>query len=84
MSLPTTTAPKSTTPLRVTVLGPTGLGGSAIAVELLNRGHHVTGMSRNPEKLGKHENYKTKKVDLSTVGMDELTRLLKDTDVVIE
>jgi putative NADH-flavin reductase len=75
---------KAAKPLNIIVLGPTGLAGSAISIELLNRGHHVTGMSRNPEKLGKHPLYSTKKVDLSKVQPDDLMELLKGVDVVIE
>jgi len=77
-------AQKTRNPLKVVVLGPTGLGGSAISIELLNRGHGVVGMSRNPEKLGKHKNFYPKHVDLSSVRMDELTEMLKGCDVVIE
>ena len=51
-------------PLKIIILGPTGLAGSAISIELLNRGHHVTGIPRNPEKLGENALYSTKKVDL--------------------
>jgi len=75
---------KTKSPLKFAILGPTGLGGSAISVELIHRGHHVTGMSRNPEKLGKHELYQTTKVDLTKVSMDDLTAMLKGFDVVIE
>lgn len=76
--------PKAATPLDVVVLGPTGLAGSAISIELLNRGHHVTGMSRNSDKLGEHPLYKTRKVDLTKVQPDDLVELLKSVDVVIE
>jgi len=76
--------PKTRNPLNILVLGPTGLGGSAIAVELLNRGHQVRGASHNPQKLGKHENYNTKQVDLTKATIDELIQLVKGYDVVTE
>lgn len=34
--------------LSVTVIGSTGYAGSHTCIELLARGHHVTGVSRNP------------------------------------
>jgi uncharacterized protein YbjT (DUF2867 family) len=79
-----TQVPKTQNPLRVIVLGPTGLGGSAMSIELLNRGHHVTGMSRNPQKLGNHERYHPVSVDLTKVGPDDLIELFKGCDVLIE
>jgi len=63
MSL-TMAIPKAKRPLKIAVLGPAGFGGSYLCVELINRGHHVTGVSRNPDKLGKHNLYSTTRVDL--------------------
>jgi len=76
--------PKTSNPRKVLVIGPTGLGGSAITIELLKRGHHVTGMSRNPQRLGNHPNYSTISVDLTKASFDELTKLFQGYDVVVE
>jgi putative NADH-flavin reductase len=37
--------------MKIAVIGATGNAGSRIVAELLNRGHHVTGIARHPEKL---------------------------------
>lgn len=34
--------------MRIAIIGATGMAGSAIATEALNRGHHVTALSRRP------------------------------------
>ena len=34
--------------MKVAVIGITGMTGGPVAEELLSRGHHVTGISRNP------------------------------------
>ena len=39
--------------LKVAVLGPTGQCGSCVVEELLSRGHHVVGISRNPPETWK-------------------------------
>lgn len=44
--------------LNVAVIRPTGLTGSHVVVELLNQGHSVTGLSRNPGSIGTHPRYK--------------------------
>lgn len=51
-------------PIKAGVIGVTGMTGSHVAVELLNRGHQVVGISRNPSKLGHYERYEPKAVDL--------------------
>jgi len=76
--------PKAKKPLKIAVLGPAGFGGSYLCVELINRGHHVTGISRNPEKLGSHKLYSPLSVNLETSTSDELAEALKGFDVVIE
>ncbi|OQV05090.1 hypothetical protein CLAIMM_09883 [Cladophialophora immunda] len=50
--------------LSVLVVGATGHGGSYLSLELVNRGHFVTGMARRPEKLGTHPLYTPKVFDV--------------------
>lgn len=76
--------PKTKKPLKIAVLGPAGFGGSYLCVELINRGHHVTGISRSPEKLGSHRLYSTISLNLEKASSDELAEAFKGFDVVIE
>jgi putative NADH-flavin reductase len=70
-------------PLRVGVIGPAGFGGSYLCVELLNRGHTVIGISRQPEKLGKHERYIPRPVDIDEVYVEELAKKFEGIDVLV-
>ena len=70
-------------PLRVGIIGPAGFGGSYLAVELLNRGHTVIGISRNPEKLGKHERYIPRSIDIDNVSISELAKAFDGMDVLV-
>jgi uncharacterized protein YbjT (DUF2867 family) len=76
--------PKAKKPLKIVVLGPSGFGGSYLCVELINRGHHVTGISRSPEKLGSHKLYTAKSVDLEGASVEELAAAFEGHDVVVE
>ncbi|KAL1620812.1 hypothetical protein SLS56_009479 [Neofusicoccum ribis] len=69
--------------LRVGVIGPAGFTGSYLCVELIKRGHHVIGMSRSPEKIGAHEKYTPRKVDVDAQSIDELAAAFKDVDVLV-
>jgi putative NADH-flavin reductase len=71
------------TPLRVGVIGPAGYGGSYLCVELLNRGHTVVGISRTPAKLGKHERYTPRSVDINQVSVAELAKHFEGIDVLV-
>ncbi|CAH0046012.1 unnamed protein product [Clonostachys solani] len=71
------------TPIKVGVIGVTGMTGSHVAVELLNRGHQVVGISRNPTKLGQHERYEPREVDLKALPIEEIATALKSLDVVV-
>ena len=73
----------SSTPLRVGVIGPSGFGGSYLSVELLNRGHTVIGISRNPSKLGQHPRYEPRSVDIDQVSIPELAKSFSDIDVLV-
>jgi uncharacterized protein YbjT (DUF2867 family) len=70
--------------LKVAVIGATGYVGSHVCIELLARGHHVTGISRRPEKLGSHLNYSTKSVDLECTSIEELVDAFSGQDVVVK
>jgi putative NADH-flavin reductase len=70
-------------PLRVGVIGPAGFGGSYLTVELLNRGHTVIGISRRPEKIGKHARYIPRPVDLDAVSISELAEKFGGIDVLV-
>ncbi|KAF2168574.1 hypothetical protein M409DRAFT_21324 [Zasmidium cellare ATCC 36951] len=69
--------------MRCAVIGPTGSLGSHICLELLNRGHDVVGVSRSPEKLGRHERYQPKSFDLAGGTIEDLEHVLKDVEVVV-
>ncbi|KAK7191707.1 hypothetical protein DPSP01_008064 [Paraphaeosphaeria sporulosa] len=70
-------------PLRVGVIGPAGFGGSYLCVELLNRGHSVIGISRSPEKLGSHERYSPRSVDIDAISFSELAKHFEGIDVLV-
>ncbi|KAJ4345462.1 uncharacterized protein N0V89_011593 [Didymosphaeria variabile] len=69
--------------LKVGVIGPAGFGGSYLCVELLNRGHNVIGISRKPEKLGSHERYIPRSVDIDSVSISELAKHFDGLDVLV-
>ena len=78
--------------LRVAVIGPTGLTGSHTVVEvipsislmkLLNRGHSITGISRNPNSVGTHPRYKGVTINVFDAPTEEFANVLKGHDVVI-
>lgn len=69
--------------MRVAVLGPTGFGGGNVSIELLNRGHHVVGISRNPAKLGTHEHYMPRQINLEKASIAELVQAFEDAEVVV-
>ena len=51
--------------------------------QLLNRGHTVTGISRNPNSIGTHKNYKGVSLNVFDTPTDEFAAALKGHDVVI-
>lgn len=69
--------------LRVGVIGPAGFGGSYLSVELINRGHTVIGISRTPEKLGKHQRYIPRPVNIDEVSISELAEKFEGIDVLV-
>jgi putative NADH-flavin reductase len=67
--------------MKVALIGATGYVGSRILAELLQRGHRVTGLVRNPETLTAHPNLTAIRADVLRV--DELSKILNDHDAVI-
>ena len=68
--------------MKIAVIGATGNAGSRIVEEALKRGHEVTAIARNPEKLGgARPNLVPKKGDAH--NPDALAKLLAGHDLVI-
>ena len=42
--------------MKIALIGATGFVGTAVLAELLQRGHHVTALARNPAKLAPQPN----------------------------
>lgn len=67
---------------KVTLIGASGFVGTALLNELAARGHKVTAVVRNPEKVNmKNDNVTVVKADAT--DPDTLARLAKDMDAVI-
>lgn len=67
---------------KIALIGASGFVGSAILNEALNRGHQVTAIVRNPEKITlKHPNLIIVKADVSNGS--QLTEICKGMDAVI-
>ena len=68
--------------MKIALIGATGFVGSAILEEALNRGHEVTGIARNTEKISAENELLTKAaVDVREVG--KLAEILEGHEVVI-
>jgi uncharacterized protein len=67
--------------MKIALIGATGFVGAFILTEALNRGHEVTAIVRNTEKLP--ANLKIKSITGDVYNEKELTKLLKGIDVVI-
>jgi len=68
--------------MRIALIGGSGFVGSKILAEALQRGHQVTAIMRNPEKLdASQKNLAIKKADV--LQIDELAKILAGHDVVI-
>lgn len=68
--------------MNVALIGATGFAGSAILDELINRGHKVTAIVRNPDKLTNGSANLTA-VKCDATNPDELAKAVKGVDVVI-
>lgn len=67
--------------MNVVVYGATGNSGSEIVKELVRRGHKVTGVARNVEKLKDQTGVTAKADDLSKV--ESIAAIIKGADVVV-
>ncbi len=67
--------------MKIVLIGATGFVGSALLREALNRGHEVTAIARDPEKLQPHANLRPQKGDVYSA--DEVARFVAGHDVVI-
>ena len=65
----------------VLLIGATGFVGSAILNELINRGHKVTAVVRDPEKIASRNGVEVVKEDVTNV--DGIARLAQGKDAVI-
>lgn len=67
--------------MKIALIGATGYTGTAILNEALSRGHQVTAIARNPEKITlKNDNLTLKSADINDV--DALAEVLKGHDAV--
>ena len=67
--------------MNIALIGATGFVGAAILQEALNRGHVVTAIVRNPDKLHAHPNLRALKGDI--YNQQELARLVAGHEAVI-
>jgi hypothetical protein len=67
--------------MKIELIGATGFVGAAILQEALNRGHEVTAIVRNPEKLQAHPKLHAQKGDV--YKEDEVARFVAGHDAVI-
>ena len=68
--------------MKIAIIGATGFVGSEVLKEALNRGHEVTAIARNTEKISaKNDLLRTAPVDVKQ--KEDLAEVLKGNDVVI-
>ena len=67
--------------MKIALIGATGFVGSAILKEALDRGHEVTAIARDPERLKPHPKLHPRKGDV--YNADEVARLVLGHDAVI-
>src|SRR5690349_17037180 len=68
--------------MKIAVIGATGFVGSLLVKELLNRGHQVTAIARNPAKLDSN-NKNLVTVPADVFNTDELAKTLKGHDAIV-
>jgi uncharacterized protein len=67
--------------MNVAVIGATGKTGQRVTSELLQRGHHVTAVVRNPSKVQSHKDVTIVTSDLSDAK--QIASVLKGVDAVV-
>lgn len=67
--------------MHILLIGATGMVGNRILTEALDRGHHVTAASRNPDRIHPHQNVTA--IALNGEDPDAITEASKGVDVVI-
>ncbi|WP_224760467.1 NAD(P)-dependent oxidoreductase [Salinibacterium sp. ZJ450] len=67
--------------MRIAVLGATGMAGSAIVAEALDRGHHVTALSRRLRAVFDIDRLTTRAVDVADTA--SLNPVLAKADAVV-
>jgi len=67
--------------MKIALIGATGFVGTAVLAELLQRGHHVTALARNPAKLAAQPNLTSKALDADSP--DAVAAAVKSHDAVI-
>ena len=67
--------------MKIALIGGTGYVGSKILAEALRRGHRVTSIERNPQRLAPRRNLRIKKADV--LHRERLSRILARHDVIV-
>jgi uncharacterized protein len=67
--------------MKIALIGATGYVGAALLEEALNRGHQVTALVRNPQKLAQHANLDAQQANVHDVAA--LAEQLRGHDVVL-
>jgi uncharacterized protein len=67
--------------MKISIIGATGYTGSAMLSESINRGHEVTALSRNPDRVTPAENLSVQTIDV--VDTERLASALASHNVVI-
>lgn len=67
--------------MRIALVGATGFIGSKILAEAVSRGHTVTAICRNPEKVAAQENVRTRAVDVNDA--EALADAVASHDIVV-
>lgn len=67
--------------MKIALIGATGFVGTALLAELVNRGHQVTAIARNPEKITATDKVAVQKLDITNEAA--LADVLKGHDAVV-
>ncbi|MBN9296062.1 MAG: NAD(P)-dependent oxidoreductase [Filimonas sp.] len=67
--------------MKIALIGATGFVGTALLAELVNRGHQVTAIARNPEKITATDKVAVQKLDITNEAA--LANVLKGHDAVV-